>query len=315
MATISSPTAPPAPTLDELRRGYLPRLYLHRSLLRRMGVRLDYIQRLDGRTRKNTGASSIYAAMDVFYSTYILVEQTRKVYELIASHVDVRFHGMRKSLDIRITQERPPEKQGTYHQRVWLYPLLDDVPDTAFTRLGLDVTHARAVLREITNRSAARLSAEEGELISFAERYVDLCNAYKHGRAVFATEPTVSMTGEMTGTINVRSSETTATVLLSETPATPPHSFLTIVVDEAFWMDLDRALSIIEAQLPLFLTFVERFVSMTETAMEQIAAGKNDPLPSIPFFTFGDPYSDEEQRILDTIREGRLLMYETEPTP
>lgn len=311
MATTPSRKPPAPPTLDVLRGHYLPRVYLHRSLVRRMAQRLDYIAILADRARDASGAANLYRSLDVLYHTWLLIEQIRKVYELVASHVDARFPGKRRSLDSRINNPRSPEQEATYHHRVWLYPLMDVVPDSAFVRLGLDADRSRELLQAIADRSAARLAAEEAELRAFYDRYGAVCDAYKHGRAIFAMEPTITATGEKTGTLNISVSSTMATVLLADEPNAAPHAFLTITPDTEFWTDVDRVLVILEGQVPRLLSFIEAFTTMSEAAIPQIEAGTNDPLPSIPFSAFGEPYSDEEQALLDALRRGSLRLYET----
>ena len=300
----------PLPTLEEMRDDYLGRSFLHRSLLRRMAQRLGYIGTLTDRARAADGVTQLYAWLDVLYNTWLLIEQTRKAYELVASHVDARFPGQRRSLDSRLNNPRSVAQQETYHQRVWLYPLLDVVPNSSFTRLGLDAELSRALLRTIVDRSAARLSAEEEAFRSFTQRYADVCNAYKHGRAVFAMEPTVRITGEKTGTLNLTVSTSVATVLVSESPNAAPHAFLTIRFDDELLTDIDSVLLILDLQVPRLLSFIEAFAEMIEAAM-QPGVSTNDPLPSIPFFAFGEPYSKEEQQLLDTIQDETLRLYES----
>jgi hypothetical protein len=300
----------PAP-LKDVRDDYLGRSYLHRSLLRRMAQRLGYIGMLADRARAAAGVTQLYAWLDVLYHTWLLIEQTRKVYELVASQVDVRFARQRRSLDSRPNNPRSAAKQKTYHQRVWLYPLLDLVPSSSFTRLGLDSERSREVLSAIVDRSEARLAEEEEALREFTQRYVDVCNAYKHGRAMFAMEPTVSITGEKTGTLNLTVSASVATVLLSESPNVAPHAFLTIRVDDELLTDIDRVLAILDLQVPRLLSYNEAFAEMIEAGIQQLGVGTNDPLPSIPFFAFGAPYSKEEQELLDAIQHETLRLYET----
>src|SRR5688572_16886369 len=126
MATTSSrkPAAPP--TLDALSSDYLPRVYLHRSLVRRMAQRIDYITTLADRARNASVPTKVNRSLDVLYHTWLLVEQVRKVYELVANHVDARYRGKRRSLDSRINNPRSPEQEATYHHRVWLYQVMDD---------------------------------------------------------------------------------------------------------------------------------------------------------------------------------------------
>ncbi len=310
MATSSLLDQPP-PTLEEVRDDYLGRSFLHRSLLRRMAQRLSYIGTLADRARVAAGVSQLYAWLDVLYHTWLLIEQTRKVYELIASQVDARFPRQRRSLDSRPNNPRSGAKQETYHQRVWLYPLLDVVPNSSFTRLGLDAERSRAHLHAIVDRSAARLALEEAALRAFTQRYADVCNAYKHGRAIFAMEPTVRITGEKTGTLNLAESTSVATILVSESPNAAPHAFLTISVDDELLTEIDRMLVILDLQVPRLLSFIEAFTEMIKASMQQPDASTSEPLPSIPFFAFGEPYSGEEQALLDTIQHETLRLYET----
>lgn len=310
MRTITSPEKPETPKLDELQEFYLPRIYMHRSLLRRMAQRLEYVALLAGRAREADGAGVLYASLDVLYHTWLLIEQVRKVYEIVAAQVDVRFAGQRRSLDSRINNPRSPEQAATYHHRVWLFPPLDFVPDSAFTRLGLDPARSRELLSGIADRSAARLTTEEAELRAFYDRYEPVGSAYKHGRAIFGMAPTLIATGEREGTLNLSVSETTATILLSAEAGAPPHSFLTITPDDEFWLEVDRVLQILEAQVPRLLAFIEAFASTTEATMEQVRAGTNDAWPSFPFTPFADPYTAEEQALLDAWRRGTIRLYE-----
>lgn len=297
------------PTLEEVRDSYLGRSFLHRSLLRRMAQRLGYVGTLADRARAAAGVAQLYAWLDVLYHTWLLIEQTRKVYELVASHVDARFPRQRRSLDSRPNNPRSAAQQETYHQRVWLYPLLDVVPNSSFTRLGLDVERSRVLLRAIVDRSAARLALEEDSLRVFTKRYADVCNAYKHGRAIFAMEPRVRITGEKTGTLNLTASTLAATILVSEPPNAAPHAFLTIRADDELQTDIDRVLVILDLQVPRLLSFIEAFAEMIEASSQQSDA--NEPLPSVPFFAFGEPYSEEEQALLDTIQHETLRLYES----
>ncbi len=252
----------------------------------------------------------LYRSLDVLYHTWLLVEQIRKVYEITASHVDARYPGKRRSLDSRINNPRSSEQEATYHHRVWLYPLMDDVPDSAFTRIGLDADHSRRLFRAIADRSAARLTAEEKELRAFYDLYAEVSGAYKHGRAIFAMEPTISMTSEETGTLHISASTTVATVLLARELNVAPHAFLTFKPDVEFWAEVDRVLVILEEQVPRFLSFSEALARSSELAIAHIEAGTNAALPSIPFFAFGEPYSDEEQALLDAVQKGKLRLYE-----
>lgn len=295
-----------------MRGNYLSRLYLHRSFIRRMAQRLEYIAVLADRAREARGVEELYRSLDVLYHTWLLVEQIRKVYEITASHVDARYPGKRRSLDSRINNPRSPDKEATYHHRVWLYPLMDDVPDSAFTRLGLDPHESRRLFGAIADRSAARLAAEEKELRAFYDRYAEVCGAYKHGRAIFAMEPTISMTSKKTGTLHISASTTVATVLLADEPNVAPHAFLTFKVDVEFGAEVDRVLVILEEQVPRFLSFSEAFARSSEAAIAHLEAGTNAALPSIPFFAFGEPYSGEEQALLDAVRKGTLRLYEDE---
>jgi hypothetical protein len=310
MATTSSGKPPAPPTVDVLRGHYLPRAYLHRSLVRRMAQRLDYIAILADRARDASGVANVYRSIDLLYHTWLLIEQVRKVYELVASHVDARFPGKRRSLDSRINNPRSPEQEATYHHRVWLYPLMEVVPDSAFVRLGFDADRSRELFQAIADRSATRLAAEEADLCAFYDRYGVVCDAYKHGRAIFAMEPTITATGVKTG-MNIRVSSTMAAILLADEPNAAPHAFVTITPDTEFWTDVDRVLVILERQVPRLLSFVEAFATMSEAAIPQIEAGTNNPLPSIPFFVFGEPYSDDEQALLAALRRGELRLYET----
>lgn len=276
-----------------------------------MAQRLDYVVGLSDRADAALGTTKIFATLDDLYNTWLLIEQTRKVYELVANHVDARYPTKRRSLDSRICNERSPASQATYHYRAWLYPILEHLPDSAFERLGLEPTPARALLRKIVDRSTARLDSEERDLRAFADDYAEICNAYKHGRAVFAMEPSFEMTGEKTGTFNVAASKSVGTVLVSEKPGEPAHAFLLIAIDKPLTVALEHVREILGRQVPRLLSFIEAFAGTFETALERVGKDRNeDPLPSFPFFTFGEPYSDEEQALLDSIGKGSLRLFE-----
>ncbi|HEX8152912.1 MAG TPA: hypothetical protein VF698_07300 [Thermoanaerobaculia bacterium] len=276
-----------------------------------MAERLTYASEIVPRVRRTSGAARLYASLDVLHQTWLLIEQLRKAYETIAGHVDTRFVGQRKSLDARLGNPRSPEQQDTYHSRVWLYPAIDIVPDSAFLRLGLDPAKSREVLRGIASRSAERLATEEAELREYYDRYSPVCSAYKHGRTVFAMQPTVSMTSADEGTIHMTASPTIATILVAEQPGAPPHAFLTITPDDEFWKEVHRVLVILETQVPRLLSFVDAFVATNEAALRRIESGSRGPLPSIPFWEFADPYSDAELELLDALKRHGLRLYES----
>lgn len=304
---VDTPSQNASPTPDELRGG-LPRLYLHRSLVRRMAQRLAYVERL--LQERGSASTAVFAALDLLYNVCVLIEQVRKVYELIANHVDARFAGARKSLDGRINNRRSAAQQETYQHRAWLFPVLDHVPDSAFTRLGFEPVVARELLANIARRSAEQLVREESQLRAFTDAYADVCAAYKHGRAIFGTEPRVDMTGEKTGSINMAMSDSAATILLSDTIGGLPNAFLVFRPDEEFRRDVEGALAILDVQIPRLLNFNEALVATLRAAIQQVQEGRNEALPALPLIFLGEPYSDEEQRLLDAIREHRLLLYD-----
>jgi hypothetical protein len=276
--------------------------------VRRIAQRLNYLKKL---IREHGDAQfPVFRALDVLYCISVLIEQVRKVYELIANHVDARFPGARKSLDSRINNSRSASQQASYQYRAWLYPVLDYVPDSAFVRLGVEPEHGRALLQEIVRRTAERFTQEEEELRRFADSYAEITAAHKHGRAIFATEPAVSMTGEKTGTINMTTSTSAATVLCSESAGTPPTSFIVFRPDEEFWRDVDCATAILEIQVPPLLDSIERFVITIHAAIRQVDEGRNEALPTFPFFLSGEPYTAEEQELLDAIRSKALRLFE-----
>ncbi|HEY2093799.1 MAG TPA: hypothetical protein VGJ81_18155 [Thermoanaerobaculia bacterium] len=276
--------------------------------MRRIGQRLNYLERL---LREHGDAKfPVFHALDVLYCTSVLIEQLRKVYELIANHVDARFPGARKSLDSRINNSRPPGQHATYQYRAWLFPVLDHIPDSAFARLGFAPEHARGLLQEIVRRTAERFGQEEEELRRFAEGYGEITAAHKHGRAIFATEPSVSATTEKTVSVNMEASTSVATVLCSDSPGTPPTSFVVFRPDEAFWDDIDRMTAILDIQVPRLVDFIERFVVVVHAAIRQVEEGRNEPLPTFPFFLSGEPYTAEEERLLDAIRTKSLRLFD-----
>lgn len=131
-----------------LREAYLARAYLLRSLVQRMEERLGHLNRLIDHARRSTEDAYVHAAIDVLYCAWVLAEQNRRVYEMVANQVDVRFGRKRRGLDARIRNTRDEEQQHSYHYRAWLYPLLEEFPDSEFESLGWTASRAREILRE-----------------------------------------------------------------------------------------------------------------------------------------------------------------------
>jgi len=302
----------PTPSIEDftpqnVRDNVLPRVFLVRSLTSRLLLRLRRAEQLAARARADTSDERIFAWMAALSLTWTLVENTLKLYETLAEQIDTREEGKRRSLDSRFLRDRTGDEQLTFHSRVWMFPMFDVIPDTAFSNLGVDAEQARVLIANMIERSVAYLVVSEASMRSFYRKYKEPMTAYKHGRALFAFEANFKTTGsgEVSGSLTATNAAVTA--LVSEKPGKgPPTRLVTVVADADLMNDVASVFHLLAVQLPRLHEF---FAASAEASLQFLAFLEKSPdarMPTMPFSFLADPYTPEEEALLVAIRTRGL---------
>lgn len=295
------------PTADELRHGYLPRLYQARSALERMVLRIASYRESAARARVSEPGLRVFRTVDALSRLHTLVENLLQIYELIAEQVDIRHEGMRRSLQGRIS-ERQVKGRTRFQQKIWIYTLFKHVSDDAFARRGLDAQAARATIEGLAERSVAYLDAADETLRQFQSKYEPFCVAQKHGRSLFAMEVQLEESAPRTGTVKFRATPDVATVIQPDNDGDAECQSLT--VDDELADDMGQVAAIVEEQVPRLAEMLGAITIATEQALDYIEGRRTDSqLQTQSFHFFAAPYSDEEVKFLQSLRAGDPIAF------
>lgn len=306
--TSSSPTGATSDPSDELytpeqvRGNLLPRMFLARSLARHMAQRLKHAHVQEAYARDAVAPERVHAWLAAVATAWLLIENTLKLYETIAAQVDTRSEEGRISLQSRFMRERDLDEDVTFHSRLWLFQQLDAVPDDAFTTAGIDVTTGRAHLHNMVERSKTYLKTSDDQMRDYYRKYRLIANAFKHGRALFAFRPVMTQTG-----FSLQASDTVVSALVQKKLGRGrPTRFVTFTADDEVIGDVTTILGLLDVQVPRFVTFFESFTSGAIDYLAYLEGNPPEALPVMQFSLFGDPYSDDEARVLAALRGARL---------
>jgi hypothetical protein len=306
--TSSSPTEATSDPSDELytpeqvRGNLLPRMFLARSLVRHMAQRLKHAHVQEAYARASTAPERVHAWLATVATTWLLIENTLKLYETFAAQVDTRSESQRISLQSQFMREHDSDEDVTFHGRVWLFQQLDAVGDDVFTTAGIDAMAGRALLRNMVARSQEYLRASDEQMRDFYRKYRLIANAFKHGRALFAFVPVVTETG-----FSLRASETAVSAFIQKKFGRGrPTRFVTFTADDEVIGDVTGILSLLDVQVSRFVTFFESFTAGAIDYLAYLEGNPPETLPMMHFSLFADPYSEDEAAVLTALSGARL---------
>jgi hypothetical protein len=297
-------------TPEIVRQNFLPRAFLARSLTTRMALRFRRVEQLVARAHANEGDERIFAWMAALAATWTLVENTLKLYETIAEQIDIRYLRKRRGLDARFLRERSGDERVEFHNRVWMFSMFQHAPDSAFTAIGADPAAARILLSGMIERSIKQLSASEETMRQFYRKYKDVMNAHKHGRALFAFVPVIESVrdGEEEGSF-VASSDAVTALVSEKGSARVPTRLITVKADAELISDVEQVLRILAIQVPKFQALLAAFANAAQQCLAFLEKSPDARRPTIPFWLFAEPYSDEEHALLTAIQTNSLRFW------
>lgn len=289
-------------TPEQVRRDVLPRMFLARSLVRHMAQRLKHAHVQEAYARTAEAPERVQAWLAMVATTWLLIENTLKLYETFAAQVDTRSEDQRISLQSRFMRERDPNDDVTFHGRLWLFHQLNALPDDVFATAGIDVVAGRAHIQNMVARSQEYLRASDEQMRDYYRKYRLIANAFKHGRAIFAFVPTMTATG-----FSLKASETAVSALVQKKLGRGrPTRFVTFIADDEVIGEVASILSLLDVQVSRFVTFFESF---TAGAIDYLAYLEGHPpstLPVLHFSLFADPYTQEEAGVVAALGRTRL---------
>ena len=289
-------------TPEQVRANVLPRMFLARSLVRHMAQRLKHAHVQEEYARAAAAPERVHAWLATVATTWLLIENTLKLYETFAAQVDTRSEDQRISLQSKFMRERDADEDVTFHGRLWLFQQLDALADDVFTTAGIDAMAGRAHLRTMVARSQEYLRASDEQMRDYYRKYRLIANAFKHGRALFAFVPVVTETG-----FSLKASETAVTALVQKKFGRGrPTRFITFTADDEVIGDVTSILSLLDVQVPKFVTFFESFTAAAIDYLAYLEGSPPETLPVMHFSLFADPYSEDEAAVLAALRGARL---------
>lgn len=301
-------SAPNSPTADDLRRGYLPRMYPGRSALQRMLIRLASYRDAAARAADAEPQFRVFRMIDALYRLHTLAENLLQIYELMAEHVDIRDEGRRKGLQSRIS-ERTDKGRTRFQKKIWVYTLFKHITDSEFTRRGLDPATARTTLDHLAARSVAHLDVADETLRRFHAKYEPFSVAHKHGRAVFGMEARLEETAPGTGTVSFHATTTVATIVQADSNGSA--ECLSLVADDELGNDMAEAYGIIEEQVPRLYDMLRAITTAAEQALDFVEGRRTERrLETQSFHFFAAPYSDDELHFLRALQGGSAIEFE-----
>jgi hypothetical protein len=289
-------------TVDQVRGFVLPKAFLLRSLARRMRERLLYAHEQVVDAEGETSSDRVHVWLAAVATITALIENMLKLYTTIASEIDTRTEGGRKSLQRLFMQERDSEEETPFHNRIWLFQQLEFVGDDAFTAAGIEPSEARAHISNMIERSIAYLESSELRMRAFYRKYLPIVNAYKHGRSLFALVPIQTATG-----FTLQASDSALTALLSKRPGRDrPTRLVTFTADDELRRELVDTLGPLDAHVPRFVAFAESLADSVALYLAYLEGPTPKRKPILQFSFFADPYSEQEQEVIAALRGARL---------
>lgn len=302
-------TSSPSPlNADQLRNGYLSRMYVARSALQWMLIRMKSCRDIPKQEVRPVPELRVFQTVETLYRLHTLVENLLQVYELMAEKIDIRYDGQRKGLQGRI-YERHDRGLARFQRKIWVYTLFKHITDSAFARRGLNPETARAILEQLATRSIARLDVADEMLRRFHTKYEPFCVAHKHGRAVFGIEVRANAIPPGIGTVNFRATTSVATVIRADSSGAA--ECLSLIVDEELASEMDEAYATVENQLPRLNAMLSAITAAAEQTLDYVEGRRSEShLETQSFHFFDEPYSVEEVEVLLALGDGGPLEFE-----
>jgi hypothetical protein len=289
-------------TPEGIRASWLQKGFLLRSLITLLTARVHLCGRLKERFENATDLSD-QKFLDFLYQSWLLAENLCSVYELLhdPDAKDIR------SKEVR--QKTPGDAAGRQlkgltsffkkatGENAWIQHLGND----EYLRThGFDVEDGRRLVKDLLKRNRKALADDYEFIRHFLDEYRDICNAYKHGRALFTLShsTTTDASNKVVSLHMERRHDRLLAIRMSNSGGDGSTSVIEFLLDDAAIQAVFRNSEKVCSQILRVSSQIVAIVDALETHLE-VLEGRSEPRDHpIPFLLFIEVPTADDIKLL-----------------